>query len=228
MLRPKPHPARNLLSWGIVFLASQGWGCASSNPSLGASRLPNGSLQVKGPLAGPYPSLEELAHNACDLMTRQPGASNGLYGFEYCALNYFSEEENAYFLSYLSSFREKLDSLTAKTCSMPTSLDDPSHPDAVIIGFNHTHPHNRAFSKPDLSAWIRWSPARFGGRRSKGAWDPHLMLFYRERTGECRTYVFNLATRIVAALREGHWVPIGEVYTAEGDIRMFDHKDWLP
>lgn len=161
-------------------------------------------------------------------MTRQPGAANGIYGFEYCALNYFSKEKNAYFLSYLSSFRERLDSIAAKTCTMPTSLDDPSHPDAVIIGFNHTHPHNRAFSKPDLSAWIRWNPSRPNGRNTVRTWDRHLMLFYRERTGECRTYLFNLATRIVAALREGRWVPIGEVYTAEGDIRMFDNKDWLP
>lgn len=35
-------------------------------------------------------------------MTRQPGASNGAYGFEYCALHYYSETEGAFFLS--SSF----------------------------------------------------------------------------------------------------------------------------
>lgn len=55
-----------------------------------------------------------------------------------------------------------------------------------------------------------------------------MMLFYRERTGECRAYMFNTATRTVSALRERQWVPIGEVYTRDGDIRMFAGQDWIP
>jgi hypothetical protein len=161
-------------------------------------------------------------------MTREPGASNGNYGFEYCALNYYSPTESAYFLSYLSTFKKKLDSATTKTCSMPTVLDDPSHQDAIIVGFDHTHPHNRAFSKPDLTAWARWSTTRFYDKGSGKIWDRHLMLFHREKTGECRAYLLNASTRIVSALREGQWVPIGEVYDTDGDIRMFEGQDWLP
>ncbi|MFL5349415.1 MAG: hypothetical protein ACJ8AT_31835 [Hyalangium sp.] len=55
-----------------------------------------------------------------------------------------------------------------------------------------------------------------------------LFLFYRERSGECRAYSYNYATRIVAALREGKWNPIGQVSTDSGDFQMFEGKDWLP
>jgi hypothetical protein len=124
--------------------------CSSNNPNLRASRMPDGSVKVEGPLAGPFQTLEELATNACELMTSQPGASNGIYGFEYCALNYYSPKENAYFLSYLSDFRNRPDTST-KTCALPSLLDDPTHRDAIIVGGSHDHPHNRRFSKPDLS-----------------------------------------------------------------------------
>jgi hypothetical protein len=190
--------------------------------------MPDGSLKVEGPLAGPFRTLEELATNACELMTSQPGASNGNYGFEYCALNYYSPKETAYFLSYLSDFKKKLDSTTAKTCVMPTTVDDPSHQDAIIMGFDHTHPQNRKFSKPDLTAWARWSTTRFYDRGTGRVWDRHLMLFYREPTRACSAYMLDAATRVVSALREGRWVPIGEVYNADGDIRMFEGQDWLP
>lgn len=213
---------------GIAWIVGCMMNCAAPNPHVRAKRLPDGSIQVEGPLAGPYPTLEELAVNACELMTGEPGASNGSYGFEYCALNYFSKAENAYFLSYLSTFKKSLDSATTKTCLMPTSVDAPAHPDALIVGVDHTHPHNRAFSKPDLSAWIRWNPTRLYDKSTGMIWDRHMMLFYRERTGECRAYMFNTATRTVSALRERKWVPIGEVYTRDGDVRMFEGQDWIP
>jgi hypothetical protein len=55
-----------------------------------------------------------------------------------------------------------------------------------------------------------------------------LLMFYRERTGECRPYSYNNATRIISALREGKWVPIGQAYNDAGDIQMFEGQDWLP
>jgi hypothetical protein len=111
---------------------------------------------------------------------------------------------------------------------MPAVLEDPSHQDAIIVGFDHTHPNNRKFSKGDLSAWAHWKPTQFNARSSSKALERHLMLFYRERTGECRAYRLEATTRVVSALRGGQWISIGEAYNADGDIRMFEGQDWLP
>jgi hypothetical protein len=73
---------------GVLCAIGSVLACSSLNPNLRATRMPDGSIEVKGPLAGPFPTLEALAMNACEIMTSQPGASNGIYGFEYCALNY--------------------------------------------------------------------------------------------------------------------------------------------
>jgi hypothetical protein len=189
--------------------------------------MQDGSIKVEGPLVGPYPTLEELATNACELMTRQPGASNGPYGFEYCALNYYSPQEKAYFLSYLSDFKNRADTDT-KTCALPRLLNDPKHRDAIIVGGAHGHPHNRRFSRPDLSIWSNWNPTRFKDPGSERIWDRHLMLFYREKTGECRAYMYNQTTRIVYALRDSQWIAIGRAYNDNGDIQMFEGQDWLP
>jgi hypothetical protein len=54
------------------------------------------------------------------------------------------------------------------------------------------------------------------------------MLFYREKTGECRAYLYNQTTRIVYALRNDQWVAIGKAYNDIGDIQMFEGQDWLP
>ncbi|WNG52954.1 hypothetical protein F0U60_45740 [Archangium minus] len=187
--------------------------------------MPTGHLQVDGPLAGPFNSLEQLATRACDIMTSQPGASNGPYGFEYCALYYYAREENAYFLSYLSDIRGQLDPV-AKTCTLPNRLHDPSHADPILLGGAHTHPNNREFSRRDLS--VAWLPVRFFDSGTGKVWDRQLMIFFREKTGECRAYNYNNSTRIVSALRDEAWVPIGEVYNDLGDFRLYEGKDWLP
>ncbi len=59
-------------------------------------------------------------------MTRQPGASTGAYGFEYCALYYHSAAVDAYFLSYLSNIGGNMRG-GRKYCEIPTVLDDPAH-----------------------------------------------------------------------------------------------------
>lgn len=201
-------------------------GCANTNPNVRVRRLPDGRIQVDGPLAGPFSKLEELAERACDLMTRQPGASNGPYGFEYCALYYQAPEENAYFLSYLSDIRGRLDPVD-KTCTLPNSLRDPTHENVLILGGVHSHPNNRAFSPRDLSAAAHWKPVRFFDKASGKVWDRQLLVFHREKTGECRAYSYNNSTRIVSALRNRTWVPIGEVYDDMGYIRMYEGRDWL-
>jgi hypothetical protein len=201
--------------------------CSSINSNLRAERMTDGSIKVEGPLAGPFRTLEELAMDACKLMTSQPGASNGIHGFEYCALDYYSPKENAYFLSYFSDFKSKPDT-TTKTCTLPRVLNDPTHTDAIIVGGDHSHPHNRRFSRSDLSIWSNWNPTRFKEPNSEKVWDRHLMLFYREKTGECRAYMYNQATRIVYALRTEQWVAIGKAYNDIGDIQMFEGQDWLP
>ncbi len=213
--------------WVLLSLVGISLGCASTNPDVRVRRLPDGRIQVEGPLAGPFNTPEQLAERACDIMTREPGASNGPHGFEYCALYYHSREENAYFLSYLSDIRGRLDPVD-KTCTLPNSLHDPKHVNAIILGGAHSHPNNRAFSPRDLSAAAHWRPVRFFDEGTGRVWDRQLMVFFREKTGECRAYNYNNSTRIVSALRDGTWVPIGEVYDDMGYIRMYEGKDWLP
>lgn len=202
-------------------------GCTSTNPDVRVRRTSDGHIEVDGPMAGPFPSLEQLAETACDRMTHEPGASNGPYGFEYCALYYFAPEENAYYLSYLSDIRGQLDPLV-KTCSLPNRLQDPTHLNAIILGGAHTHPNNREPSPRDLSSAAHWKPVRFFDSSTGRVWDRQLLVFFREKTGECRAYSYNNSTRVVSALRDKKWVPIGEVYDDMGYIRMYEGQDWVP
>ncbi|MBU8895606.1 hypothetical protein KRR26_08310 [Corallococcus sp. M34] len=188
--------------------------------------MSNGQLEVDGPLAGPFKTTEELTANTCTLMTSQGAASGGMAGSEYCALTYYVPEEAAFYLSYLSDVREKLDSRGAKTCSMPQALNDPRHVGALIIAGDHTHPHNLRFSAGDLSG--RWNPTRMVDMKTGRVFHRELYLLYLDRGGICRVYSYNYATRIVSALRNAQWVEIGQVYDDSGNIQMFEGKDWLP
>ncbi len=201
--------------------------CSSPNPNVRARRLPSGGIAVKGPLAGPFETEQELAQNACSIMTRQPGASAGMYGTEYCALGYYSGEGKGYFLSYLSELRSRLDS-GRKSCLIPSALDDEAHGDAVVFWAPHTHPHNREFSRVDLKTHLRWLPTRVAEKGTGRAFPKSILLLYREKTGECRVYRYELPSKGVFALRDGAWVPIGRVYDDEGNVEMLDGMGWLP
>jgi hypothetical protein len=208
--------------WVVVVM-----GCSSPNPAVRYRKLPGGGLEVDGPLAGPFKSLEALAEHSCELMTGQPGASSGRYGLEYCALHYFSRQEQAYYLSYLSDFggnRPNGD----KYCYIPSALNDPAHPDALILGGNHTHAENRKFSPRDLSPATFRYPTRLVDQSTGKVFHRHLLMLYREKNGECRAYAFNHANRVVSALRSGEWVPIGDVPNDRGIIEMRPGKDWVP
>ncbi|WP_224362826.1 hypothetical protein [Hyalangium versicolor] len=200
-------------------------GCGT-NPNVRVHRRPDGLIEVDGPLAGPFKNTEELAANACKIMTSQGGAAGGVHGSEYCALSYYSPDEGAFYLSYLSDFRDRLDTRNAKTCSMPQALNDPSHPDAIIIGGDHTHPHNIRFSPGDLSG--TWNPARAVDKKTGRVFHRELYLLYLDGSGICRVFGYNYVTRIVSALREGQWVQIAQVYDDSGNIQMLEGKDWLP
>ncbi len=200
-------------------------GCGS-NPNIRVQRLPDGRLQVEGPMAGPFKTAEELAVTACDLMTRQGGATGGLDGSEYCALHYYSPAEDGYFLSYLSDIKNALDTRGVKSCALPLVLNDPAHLDALILGGDHTHPHNRQFSPRDLR--VRWHPSRVIDKKTGRIFHRELWLFFKEKSGECRVYSFNLVTRTISALREGQWEPIGWARDEAGNIQMFEGKGWLP
>jgi hypothetical protein len=202
-------------------------GCAT-NPNVRVRRLPNSALQVDGPLAGPYPKLEDLAASACELMTSQPGASNGRHGFEYCALYYHSAKGGGYFLSYLSDIRSKMDSTDVKSCSLPTSLSDPDNGDAILLGGAHTHPHNRKFSPKDTSTAAHWIPTRFADQTTGRIWDRTLLVFFREASGECSAYGYNNSTRLVQALRHGEWIVIGKAYNDAGDVELLKGLGWTP
>jgi len=212
-----------VLAWvvGVVL------GCSASDPNVRVRRLEDGRLEVDGPLAGPFKTTEELAERACVLMTSQPGASNGLYGFEYCALHYYSSQDDSYFLSYLSDIGGSRAS-GQKFCELPRALDDPGHTDAVILGGAHSHPHNRKFSGEDTSPKRHWRPTRMVDASTGRIWDRELLLFFREKSGECRAYRYNNTTRVVEALRDGQWTPIGEAVGEYGEVRMFEGRDWLP
>ncbi|MGZ3458101.1 MAG: hypothetical protein ACXU86_06290 [Archangium sp.] len=211
----------------LLWLVGGTWGCLAPNPNVRVRRTEDGRLQVRGPLAGPFKTTEELAANACEIMTRQPGASNGAYGFEYCALHYYSEAEDAFFLSYLSDIGGTKAG-GKKFCEMPRTVDDPEHRDVLILGGAHSYPNNRRFSNGDLSVESQWRPTRLFDKRTARFFDRELLLLYREKTGECRAYGYNTTTRVFSALRGGRWVPIGQVYNDEGDIRMFEGQDGLP
>lgn len=202
-------------------------GCSTPNPDVRVRELPDGQLQVTGPLAGPFPTMEELAGSACEILTRQPGASSGDYGMEYCALVYYSGAEDAYYLSHLSDIHGTSVGRT-KSCRVPTRLDDPRHLDAIILGRGHNHPHNRRFSKADLGDERRWVPTRIADSRTGKVLRRQLLLFYREKAGECRAYKYDYTDREVAALRGGVWVPIGAVRDDLGNIELYEGRDWTP
>ncbi|MFL5344040.1 MAG: hypothetical protein ACJ8AT_04570 [Hyalangium sp.] len=211
---------------GILLALLGGTPGCSTNPNLRARRLPDGRIEVEGPMAGPYKTKEALAMNACQLMTSQGGAAGGSEGSEYCALHYFSPNENAYYLSYLSDIKDRPSSKDVKTCVIPLALNDPHHLDAIIIGIDHTHPHHRQFSAKDLK--VHWIPARVVDKTDGKVFHRELWLFFREKSGDCRIYSLDLATRTVFSLRDGKWDSIGQAQESTGDIQMFQGKDWLP
>jgi hypothetical protein len=128
-------------------------------------------------------------------------------------------------LSYLSDIKERLDTRT-KSCSLPLFLNDPQHLDAIILGGDHSHPHNRQFSPKDLR--ISWHPTHAVDKTSGRVFQRELWLFFREKSGQCRICSFNLVTRVISALRDGQWEPIGQVVDDNGNIQMLEGKDWLP
>lgn len=217
----------SLIHARVLLLAlTLGAGACGSNPNVRVRRLENGRLQVDGPLAGPFKTTEALAEAGCELMTAQGGASGGPLGSEYCALNYYAPDEDAFYLSYLSDFRDRQDTREMKTCSMPQVLNDPARVNALITGGDHTHPHNARFSPGDLSG--KWNPARVVTEKTGRVFQRELFVFHRRGDGACSVYGFNYATRVVSALRGGQWVQIGHVYDDNGNIRMFEGMGWQP
>ncbi|WP_239576831.1 hypothetical protein [Archangium primigenium] len=203
------------------------WSCSAPNPNVRVERMPNGLLRVKGPLAGPFKTTEELAAHACELMTAQPGAANGAYGFEYCALHYYSHAAQGFFLSYLSDIGGN-GAGGRKYCEVPRALDDESHPDAIILGAAHSHPNTRKFSSEDTSELRHWRPTRFMDKDTGRIWDRALLMFFREPAGTCSSYLYDNTSRRVLALRRGQWTAIGQASGPYGEVEMFQGQDWLP
>lgn len=215
-----------LVVMGIWALGGMG-GCSSPNPNVRAHRLSDGRVEVEGGMAGPFSTAEALAESACALMTRQPGATGGLHGVEYCSVSYHSQAGGGFFLSYLSDIKNRADT-AVKTCVVPAVVSDRRYADAIIVWGNHSHPHNRKFSTPDLSARSHWYPVRIAEKSTGRIFERGMMLFFKEKTGECRIYRYDHAARLVSALRQGQWIPIGKVQDAAGNIELFDGMDWLP
>jgi hypothetical protein len=122
--------------------------------------------------------------------------------------------------------KRQLDTFNRKTCEMPSALRDLKRVNAIILGGGHNHPHNRAFSSADLRT--TWNPSRAVDKLSGASFHRVLYLFFRERTGVCSAYRYDYASRIISALRERQWVPIGRTSDDDGNVRMLDGADWLP
>ncbi|GEN07954.1 hypothetical protein SAMN05443572_10120 [Myxococcus fulvus] len=223
----RPPRGTVLLPLGLLLV-----GCASPNPWVRVTRRADGILVVDGPAAGPFDTQEELARNACELVTAQPGAATGRQGMEYCVLWYYVKEEGKYFISYLSDVGGNRAS-GRKYREVPRALNAPTQGDVLLLGPGHNHPHNRQFSPEDLGSgrspgWSPQGPSRFHDPVTRRTWDRELLVFFKEWDGNCTTYRYNYATRVVSALRDGAWVPIGKVEGEWGDLKMFEGQDWLP
>ncbi len=225
----------------IVLVGQSVVGCSTPNPWVRVVYTPDGVLGVEGPAAGPFKTKAELAETACKLMIGQPGASaeHGQRGVEYCALYYYSKQDEAYFLSFFSDVRA-IESGGFKNCKVPRVIYDPARQDAIIVGPAHPHPHNPVFSPQDLGAG-RGTRAGLGtGETPVGVskffdnatgkiWERELLLFwgYKERR-ECYAYSYNYSTRVVSALRNGKWVAIGIAEGQYGSLRMYEGQSWFP
>ncbi|MCP3139992.1 hypothetical protein [Pyxidicoccus xibeiensis] len=223
---------------GVAFLALLAGGlesgCATPNPLIKVMRLPNGMLRVDGPAAGPFSGTEDLAAQACELMTRQPGASSGRLGKEYCALWYYSVEEKAYFLSYLSDFGRE-DANGVKACEVPLALNHVASGQGetrtIILGPGHNHPHNREFSPQDMArqrdeGWSPFGVSRFLDPGTNRIWERELFVFYREPDATCSSFKYNYATRGVYSLREGRWLLIGRAEGKWGTFKPIEGRGW--
>ncbi|AGC48924.1 hypothetical protein MYSTI_07652 [Myxococcus stipitatus DSM 14675] len=214
-------------------------GCNAPNLNVRVVTLPNGQLQVDGPLAGPFDTLEDLAENSCKLLTSQPGASamsasQAKHGFEYCALYYRTLEDQKYYLSYLSDIGGTRPN-GEKFCAVPTAIHTLDRKTALLLGPSHNHPHNPEFSKGDLGKGRAegWSPlggvARVAEPGTQQVWERKLLLFYWDwRASVCRTFMYNYFSRVVSALRDGKWVPIGKAVGRDGDFQPFEGQHWIP
>lgn len=209
-------------------------GCSAPNPNVRVTRLPNNLLQVEGPLAGPFEKTETLAAAACELMTRQPGAGSdhGRLGVEYCALYYYSTPDKAYFLSYLSDVAgERAGGV--KYCYVPRSLKDRDGRKSTLLGPVHTHPHNPRLSNVDMGGNLEpgvtpLGPSRLHEPETNRFWDRELLVFFGTEGEPCLTHKYNYATRVVSALREGAWVPIGRAEGDYGEFKAYPGMGWLP
>lgn len=216
----------------LLLLIGSILGCSTPNPNVRVRRLPDGRLQVDGPLAGPFKTQEELATKACTLMTSQPGASTGKVGFEYCALHYYAVEDDAYFLSYLSDIHGDLPN-GLKYCTVPRSLNELNEKTTIVLGPAHTHSINRELSRIDMGAQRQPGETPVGSsqlfdKATGRIWMRELLMFYREWNGACSAYRYNYSTRVVSALRDGAWVPIGKAEGNWGYFKSLEGKGWLP
>lgn len=209
-------------------------GCSTPNPNVRVARRADGVLQVEGPLAGPYKSTEELASRSCELMTRQPGAgaTHGRLGIEYCALHYYALADDSYYLSYLSDISGDGPG-GSKYCTVPRAIHELEQRDIVLTGPAHTHSINPELSDRDMGAlrplgWSPLGPSRFLEQNTGRVWERELYAFYRNRDGVCFAYSYNYATRIVSALRESKWVPIGKAEGEWGTFKPFEGRGWRP
>jgi hypothetical protein len=94
-----------------------------------------------------------------------------------------------------------------------------SYASGDISFHDHLQENQRGVDSP---GWCIWNQHRPGHVPDESKDDAG------QGSGACWAYSYNNYTRKVSALRDGQWVPIGQVYNDAGDLKMFEGKDWLP
>ena len=88
----------------------------------------------------------------------------------------------------------------------------------MLLGGDHTHPYPQGFSKTDVSNKAHGARDLFIDPVTHQVRGRELMLFFREKTGECRSFSYDNTTHVIAALHDGQWVPVGQA-DDEGNIQ---------
>lgn len=203
-------------------------GCAENSSVV---RNEYGGLVVEGPLAGPYASPDEVV-DALPLILEQPGATNGNYGVEYCAIIYRLPGGKQWYLSKLSSVVDVRHQVEGKkSCEPVDEVRDPAaktvrirRASNLVAGDAHNHPWLKAtsgFSDEDLKDTNK----RHWWITVEGELTHIIRLLI---LADGRRYKYVLKTRIVFKWDPGRrtWNRIGVVRDESGFVTLDPGKDW--
>lgn len=159
-----------MCSWSarpVLLLLSLALGCSTSRaidpdivrPAPGAPLL----RKLPGPMLGPFSSYPDALIAACRKIMSKPNAAAGRkdqqdsstrwrFATEYCAWLYYTPDHK-YVISKLTDQADVDSALQAKTCVLPSEVEDPRYPPSSIqyIYALHNHPLGSTLSKRDIT-----------------------------------------------------------------------------